>query len=83
MIGAADELLKVLYNVMKGDTILQFHGIGPYDIQYVNRADDPIVQKEKQEQRSPRAGAAPAARGVRGGGSHRRPNAVVTLTTGC
>jgi quercetin dioxygenase-like cupin family protein len=29
------------YNRMKGETILQFHGIGPYDIFYVNPADDP------------------------------------------
>jgi hypothetical protein len=29
------------YNEVKGETILQFHGIGPYDITYVNAADDP------------------------------------------
>jgi quercetin dioxygenase-like cupin family protein len=29
------------YNRMKGETILQFHGIGPYDIVYVNPEDDP------------------------------------------
>jgi hypothetical protein len=32
------------YNRMKGETILQFHGIGPYDIHYVDPADDPRTQ---------------------------------------
>jgi quercetin dioxygenase-like cupin family protein len=29
------------YNRMKGETVLQFHGIGPYDIIYVNSDNDP------------------------------------------
>ena len=29
----------------KGETVLQFHGIGPWSIQYVNAADDPRNQK--------------------------------------
>ena len=29
------------YNRIKGETVLQFHGTGPYDINYVNPADDP------------------------------------------
>jgi quercetin dioxygenase-like cupin family protein len=30
----------------KGETILQFHGMGPWSIQYVNPADDPRRQRE-------------------------------------
>jgi quercetin dioxygenase-like cupin family protein len=30
----------------KGETVLQFHGIGPWTIQYVNAADDPRNQKK-------------------------------------
>ena len=29
------------YNRMKGPTVLQFHGIGPFDIIYMNPEDDP------------------------------------------
>jgi quercetin dioxygenase-like cupin family protein len=30
----------------KGETILQFHGMGPWSLQYVNPADDPRNQKK-------------------------------------
>src|SRR4051794_35890986 len=30
----------------KGETVLQFHGIGPWSIQYVNPADDPRNQNK-------------------------------------
>ena len=32
----------------KGETVLQFHGIGPWSIQYVNPDDDPRKKKEEQ-----------------------------------
>lgn len=31
---------------IKGDTIVQFHGMGPWSIQYINPADDPRNQKQ-------------------------------------
>jgi len=30
---------------IKGETIVQFHGMGPWKIEYVNPADDPRNQK--------------------------------------
>ena len=30
----------------KGETVLQFHGTGPWSIQYVNPEDDPRNQKK-------------------------------------
>jgi quercetin dioxygenase-like cupin family protein len=34
------------YVWVKGETVLQFHGTGPWEISYVNPADDPRNQKK-------------------------------------
>ena len=31
--------------IVKGETVVQFHGLGPWSIKYVNPADDPRNQK--------------------------------------
>jgi quercetin dioxygenase-like cupin family protein len=36
------------YNRMEGETVLQFHGIGPYDIVYVNPEDDPSRDSDER-----------------------------------
>jgi rhodanese-related sulfurtransferase len=34
---------------IKGETIVQFHGMGPWSIQYVNPADDPRNKKDESK----------------------------------
>jgi quercetin dioxygenase-like cupin family protein len=36
------------YGIAKGETIVQVHGIGPFEINYVNPADDPHRQETKR-----------------------------------
>lgn len=36
------------FTMAKGETVIQLHGVGPFDIHYVNPADDPRKKEEKK-----------------------------------
>jgi len=36
------------FGMAKGETIIQFHGTGPFEINYVNPADDPRKKGDKK-----------------------------------
>jgi hypothetical protein len=37
------------YAIAKGDTVLQIHGVGPFDITYVDPSNDPRTKKEPKK----------------------------------
>jgi hypothetical protein len=39
--------LEPHYNLYEGETIIQLHGLGPFDVNYVNPADDPSAKAAK------------------------------------